>query len=277
MKNIILIFVMTIALYSCEKENVQQELSSDVVGKTADNSQELNDVNKYFGVFSTFDSELHGEIRIKQEDKNHYSATIELINSEVLIFRGLRNKHSSFVDFKGNRGSFSIDFSENSNKTATSFLVDNKEGYIKTYKEPLDGGGILLGTYVDDIDSAFSGNWDMISFGIPEPNNPSFMIIDDILISHIGGQFFNDETAGLLEPFFDICLTDGTPFVGAATDGFLTFGNDQIATFGGVVTNWTMTSDPIQGFEPFTCLGLGPNIHGTWSRNGRTGTITRFF
>jgi len=277
MKKLILLFTITVAFYSCEIENMQQEISSNTEEITIDKTQEIIDVNRYFGIFSTYDSHLHGEIRIEQLDNSHFVAIVKLVNSKTLNFRGLKKKDSNLVEFHGEKGFFSIDFSENSDKSATSFLVDDKEGYIKIYKEPSFGGGnVITGTYIDSDDPSFTGNWDMLSFGaISDPNYPNFILIDQIIISHLGTVSYENESAEY-QSFTETCVTGGYSFIGAASDGTLTVGLNQTAIFNGVATTWNMIRLPTESYDPLTCMPLGSFINGTWSRNGRSGTLSRF-
>lgn len=177
--------------------------------------------------------------------------------------------------FTGNRGSFTINFSEEKDMASSQFNVDGKEGIVKAYTDRGVGGGIIFGVYVSDTHAGYTGTWDMITFGTPEPGHPGFMMIDDIFLTHRGIYFSPDMTPATYEPFEDLCLVGGL-FLGAATDGFAVVGVDQISTFFGKECTWSMTSLPGLGFDPVTCAPLPPGVDGFWDWNGRSGTITRF-
>ena len=270
MKKVLLIFCSVAILFSCQKEQINEEVTTDLTSSIDINAE------KYFGVFVSSDLELHGEIHVKKVNKKNYSATVELLNSEVLHFRGAINNFSSDVEFTGERGSFIINFSDKENMTSSHFNVDNKEGVVKTYPEKGVGAGIVFGIYDQDGVPSFTGTWDLITFGGMEPGHPGFMMIDDIFILHKDTHFASDTTFGDYEPFLDTCIVGG-PFIGGATDGFAVVAVDQEATIFGFPGHWSMLSLPGLGIDPFsgTCDPLPPGIDGFWDWGGKSGTLTR--
>lgn len=266
MKKIILLLCMVALLISCQKEQINEEITSDL-------TSDITETEKYFGVFVTNDIELHGEIRIENVNNSHYTATVKLLDSDVLQFRGAINNVNSDIEFTGKRGSFTINFSDENNMTSSQFRVDNKEGVVKAYSDKGVGGGITFGTYVADGQPGYTGTWDMITFGTPEPSHPGFFMIDDVFIMHRGTYFSPDTTFGVYEPFTDVCLVGG-PFIGGASDGFAVVGVDQVSTFFGRECHWSMVALPGFGMDPVTCTALPPEVSGVWDWNGRTGTIT---
>ena len=273
MKKLMLLLAIGVLFANCQQEEVT-ETSADLTTKAADTDYDAVP-NKYFGVLSTFDTQIHGELRINLEADTEFQAIVTLVNEDVLKFKAIVNRtNPAIVDFKGSAGTFTIDFSDKGNIVGSNFLVDNKQGYIGVYPEPRSGGGIVFGTYVDSLDPTFSGNWDMFNFTMLDPIT-SFPVIEDIMISHTGGLFFNDETPGIFEPFIDTCFFTG-PAVGAQTDGVVFSGLNQIATFNGVTTSWSMYSIFGTAIDPNTCLSLPPGTpQGTWSRGSRSGTLTQ--
>lgn len=267
MKKVFLLLSTIALLISCQKEQINDDITSDL-------SSEIIDTEKYFGVFVSNDLELHGEIRTQKVNNSHYTATVKLLNSDVLEFRGAINNLSNDVLFTGNRGSFTINFSDENNMVSSQFKVDDKEGTVKAYKDRGVGGGILFGIYVSDTHAGYTGTWDMVTFGTPDPLHPGFLMIDDIFLTHRGIYFSPDMTAGIYEPFEDFCLVGG-PFIGASTDGFAVVGVDQVSTFFGKECIWSMVSLPGLGIDPITCLELPTDVHGVWDWNGRSGSITR--
>jgi len=272
MKRTIVLIGIAVVLLSCQKEQLNEEISTDLASnKTLD----VVNTEKYFGVFASYDMDFHGEIRIHQEVKGIYLATVSLLSGQVFDFKGTKNSLSSSVLFQGKKGTFSLDLSKNSDLSTNTFSVDDKDGYIKVYKETSAGGGILFGDYSDDIDPTFFGFWDAITFGIPEPASGA-PIIEDIIITHKGVTFFSDETMGVFEPFMDFCLY-GAPLLTGVSDGLAVSGVDQIATFAGKPCSWSMVGLPGLNFDPFDpgCSLLPPGVDGVWDYDGRTGTITR--
>lgn len=270
MKKIILLFSMVALLISCQKEQINEEVTTDLTSSIDIDSE------KYFGVFVSSDLELHGEIRVQKVNDSHYSATIKLLDSDVLQFRGVLNNLSSDVEFTGERGSFTINFSDEKNMTSSQFRVDDKEGLVKAYPERGVGAGIVFGTYAQDGVPSFTGTWDLITFGTPEPGHPWLAMIDDIFILHKDTHFASDTTFGVYEPFTEICLSGGS-YIGAATDGFEVVAVDQIATIFGFEGHWSMLGFPGKNFDPFSpfCELLPPGIDGFWDWGGKTGTLTR--
>lgn len=258
---------------------MQDEVNSELNDKSL--AATSIDGDTFTGVFFSKDLELHGELKIDLASTDKYAAVVNLLNGKELKFRAQPDKNNSdIVHFKGQNGSFTLDFTNKSDVVASGFLVDDKEGHIKVYRHARGvPPAILFGSYVDDLDPAFTGAWDMIAFGAFEPTiGPPFLVIDEIIISHLPtGMMYFDETFGDLEPFLTSdCLPfpPDIPVVGAFTDGMLIQGVDQIATFAGVPTLWTILGVAPFGIEPGICDPLPPGIHGFWDRGPRFGTIS---
>jgi len=268
MKKLILLFCTVAFLIGCQKEQIEEEITSN-------KGLEISDTEKYFGVFVSDDLELHGEIRVKKVKESQYEATVELLNSEILKFKGAIKNLANDIEFTGKRGSFIINFTDKNNMTSSQFKIDGKNGIVKTYADNR-GGAIVFGTYAQDGVPSFIGTWDMITLGTPEPGHPGFFMIDDIFIFHKDTHSLSDTTAGMFEPFFEPCFF-AEPFMGGATDGFLVVGIDQVAFIAGAPGVWSMVSDVGISLDPFTCAPLPPGIDGFWDWGGKTGTITRVF
>ncbi|MBV1923145.1 MAG: hypothetical protein KUG68_03860, partial [Flavobacteriaceae bacterium] len=182
------------------------------------------------------------------------------------------------VKFIGERGSFTINFSDENKMVSSHFNIDGKKGQVKTYPDK-GAGTIFFGTYAQDGVPSFVGTWDLISFGAPEPFHPGFFLIEDIFIFHKGTHHLTDTTGGLFEPFEDFCVVGG-PFDGGAIDptGGAIVAFDQIATIAGFEGHWFMYSPfPGVGLDPFTCAPLPPGIDGFWDWGSKSGTLTRLF
>lgn len=215
MKKFILLLSIVIIFTSCEQEELTHENTDNISVMNEDKVLEIN-ANKFFGVFSTFDSELHGELRIDLLNDTEHSAIVTLVNSEVLKFKAKINKKKpTSVKFTGDRGAFTLDFSDQKSIIATKFLVDNKDGYVYGRVEPKNGGSLLMGTYIDDSDPTFTGNFDLFNYGALTIFD--LPLIEDVLISHVDGFFYPDETAGVLESFYDNCWIGATLIGGVST------------------------------------------------------------
>jgi len=273
MKKIIGVLAIGLLLISCQTENISENTETSVENlflQTPKVSFDASEKGIYHGVFSTFDSKLHGEIIINVGNDGNYNAGVKLLNGEKLTFEAT-NKDLASLRFEGERGSFIFNATEKEYLVASNFLVDGKNGYIKVYKETRGGGfSVLFGAYIDGANPTFTGNWDVLSLGDFEPGS-GFLLIQDIVISH-NGSMFSDSTAGLLEPFFESCFFS-SPFTGGATNGDAISAVDQIATFGGIEAIWNMVGLSGLYFNPITCDVLPFGEDGTWSWNGRSGTI----
>ena len=271
MKKLMLLVAIGVLFANCQQEEITTETSADLTMKTADSDLDVVP-NKYFGVLSTFDTQIHGELRINMEAETEFQAIVTLVNKDILKFKAIVNRtNPSLVDFKGNAGSFTIDFTDKSNLVASNFLVDNKEGYIVVFPEPRRGGQLLLGSYVDTLDPAFNGNWDMFNFGMIDPGT-GWAIIELTTIDHTGGLFFVDETEGVLEAF-NSCVA-GQPVIGGIVNGTTISAINQIATFNGVATTWNMNVSLGRPHDPINCTPSPGAPDGTWIRGARSGTLT---
>lgn len=270
-----------VLLFSCEKDNeaIEQEADSAFQTKSAAEASVMED--QYFGVFMSNDLELHGEIQIDLSENAKHAAQVNLLNGKQLYFRATRNlTDTDVVYFKGSSGSFALDFAATDNLRATDFLVEGKQGHVKVYPKRVGRApAILFGVYEDSSDSAFSGAWDMITFG---NNDPALFLplIEEVIISHApNDNIYTDNVPGGFGSFvtpgcLSVPLAGGTNVLGAVSDGVIVSAINQTSTFIGKTATWSMHAYAFTAsVDPDTCNALGADVDGVWQWNGRSGTL----
>lgn len=225
-----------------------------------------------------------------------------------------RSRSGNLISFEGKAGSFIVDFTDYGQPISSEVILlgESTPGYVAVEKVSSRGGGfVTMGTYVDSSDPSFSGNWDLIGTsstvivpvmvdipGIPFPvtlNIPTEQI-SSLVVSHTGAAapFFDgdfetntsstcpgDALPGFVfppEPLMisaDIPNPLGGPALGG--QGSISAGG-QTSTFNGQEASWTLNfNTPIPAAmvpESYVNEDCSPATAGSWSWNGRSGTIT---
>lgn len=257
---------------------------------------------------------IHGKIFINSGQHGQYNALVQMTDDSRLKFVGTpQNRDASIVHYKGDNSSFTVNF-ENHNKaivSAVRFEKEENDGYIVLQKtiKGVDAF-VLTGTYVDSSNPAFTGNWDLMGDGtvtiIPvQIDVPTFPLpitinvptenIGTLSVSHTGSaaplldtSFETNTTLACIGDMFPTANFPTVPFIipsdiTGPTGGFLggegsVSAGGQSSLFNGSTSSWTLSyGDPIPaanfpgGFTDDSCM---PTASGTWSWNGRTGTIS---
>lgn len=174
---------------------------------------------KYVGIFGHYlNSDLHGKVYINAGNNTRYTALIQLVNGEELKFTGVQQSRSSdIIYFKGESGSFDVNFSDYRNPEVTNVFMNNEdsEAYITLAKntrgtDPL----VILGSYVDSSDPTFFGNWDLMAD--PATNTATPFIITE-------GVPFPIEGTGVSQEIVTMSISHAgsmTPFIINGADDF---------------------------------------------------------
>lgn len=280
MKKIFLLLALAFLFVNCEKENESfdnSEIPVDLLAQLPNKAFDHSAKGLYIGIFSTFDTQLHGKIVVNVGNDGNYNAIVALLSGEKLGFTATNSTNLSALEFEGNRGSFTLNVADKNNVIATNVIADNKDGYIVAYKARSSGIPILaFGTYVDSSDPAFNGNWDMVNTtGATDPGVPfTNYTIEDIIISHPGGYMLNDDEAGIGEAV-NCVFPSAAPYLMNDNPTFkYVDAQNQQSRFNGVVTNWGVfygVNGPTISYSDGNCQAA---TSGTWSRLDRSGTIT---
>ena len=267
-------------VFSCSKDNVETETTADLTQSTT----EITSAQEFSGVFGHHSiKDLHGKTYVTI-DGSSSQATIELVNGEIMNFQGNQlGKEATTIYFSGNRGSFTFDASAEMGARVSDLIIDNvDDGYIATIETATRGGGlVILGTYEETGNEAnFFGNWDMVGDGIDTDffgDNGQY--VGAVIVTHKGTRGpFIDTTyeipagacTGGLGSF--IWTRDAT-----ATGRLGVFAHNQNSDFVGPNTTWGMEYrvdiDAAGGYVDETCT-IYPDVPGTWSWAGRTGTMS---
>ena len=301
MKNLYLLLI-AIILVSCQGESLD---STQNVETTADRvasilTQEANEIfdtskeGLFKGIFSSYDLTLKGTIILNLGNDNHYDAAISLVNGSVelneLYFKGRRDAvEKNMYHFKSALGSFVATVSSENKITVTHFTYNERDCYIAAFKKTkMVDVTIAFGTYHDDADAAFTGNWDAVNSGSiylsPNGEHGSFaeelMLLDAIVITHGGNMLQSTDTQAQNDPFLEQCYYIKTfphAFFFENNSGFSEFlGFNQTTTFNGEVATWSLSYYEINGsftFDTPLC-DLPPALgYGSWSWNGRSGKL----
>ncbi len=252
-------------------EEVFDELDSQDPRPSLDNSNQ----GLYRGVFATYDGSLHGEIVINVGNDGDYTAAIHFTDGSKHAFIA-NNRILAGLEFSSTRGSFKFDVSDIDNPVATRVTLDQKLAYVITFKETSSRRlSLVLGHYYDKTDASFKGNWDLISFGIPEFNFPGAQRIESSILSN-GGEVFLDTDADQMEAFngcfgFDVT---GAYMAQVSQDIFVVEGKNQSATFNGLRCEWNMSYSFQDNRGTYSNVLCEPGASfGIWTWNGRTGAL----
>ncbi len=259
-------------------------------------------------------ADIHGKIIINSGEKNQYSALVQMTNGSSLKFKGIpQTKDASIVLFENSIGSFIMNFEDFNNPVQTSVQFTNEltDGYIVAQKSTKGVDSfVLTGTYIDTTNPAFNGNWDVMGNGAVvivdvEVTVPGFPIpvtvniptenIGTLVVTHTGSttpimdsDFEGNGALACIEAAIGTGFSNApfiipsdipNPLGGAALGGAGSISSGgQTSLLNGFDASWSLSfGAPIPlagipgGFSDDNCM---PAASGTWSWNGRTGTIS---
>lgn len=253
----------------------EEEIFEDVTTQTPRPSLDNSTQGIYHGIIGTYDLSEHGEIIINVGNDGNYAAALHFVTGEKIVFEA-QNRIVSNLKFSSDRGSFTLDVSDIENPVASQVQLDDTEGYIVVYKEKSSRRlSIALGQYGDRDDTAFRGNWDLISFGIPEFNFPGALRVQEVILSN-GENLFFDTTPNTLEAF-DGCfgLSVNGPYMAELSQNLrILEGKRQTSIVNGTPCRWSLavTQNNLD-FEFLNTRCETTTTAGNWAWNGREGFI----
>ncbi len=291
--------ISLIALNSCNSDNDDIDVNSDLLENTIIEDEDtslfeitpdssLNDsrFGLYHGVFTTVDLSKRGKIYVYIDNNGKHRAELELLDGEILEFTSNATNNLEEIQFSNQRSSFIFNALDLHNPIATNVIIDDIEGGIQTFKDTSSQRiSVILGTFVDALDSSFTGDWDIITNGMPHPDEFSgdgFEQIMSIVVS-INGAMYTDtdpnqeswttadggcalQNANPTSAAFAPDLLFPSPGQGPYLEAF-----NQIAIYNGVEISWEGSINS-PGSNLFSCS----QDQGSWSTvgGGRSGTFT---
>lgn len=259
-------------------------------------------------------STIHGKIFINSGQYGQYNALVQMTDGSRLKFTGTpQTREANIVHYKGDNASFTVNFENHNHAVVASVQFDTEEtdGYLVLHKTTKGVDAVVLtGTYVDSSNSAFTGNWDLIGDGnvtiipvdvnvpgvpFPVTLNVPTENIGTLSVSHTGSTtpltdttFETNAAINCIGGTFPGANFPTVPFIIPSDipnpiggvlggEGSVSSGG-QTSLFNGSNASWSLSyGDPIPaanfpgGFTDDSCV---PATSGTWSWNGRTGTIS---
>lgn len=290
-----LLTIGALVISSCSNDNdedIQEQIvpvNNEIISLFEEEPDPLLDNSNrglYHGVFSTSDLSLKGKIYVNIVGGDTYKAEIKLRDGELLEFTANATNDLDHISFSNERGSFTLNITDIDHVTATNVTLDTKEGYIQVFKDRSNQRVIMaLGTFVEDANPSFTGNWDVVTTGIAHPNDDfgdGFETIQTMVVS-INGNMFMDTNPDI-EGWDDTLLCglglDSSTQAGLTANYFeepgvmMLEGYNQLVTYNGVDINWNGSVLP-PSQDPADFGGCESN-EGTWSTADglTTGTFT---
>jgi hypothetical protein len=298
MKNLILKFSLIILVFaSCSTESVnspEQDIAVNLETFVPDAKFDLASEGKYIGIFGHHTNrEMHGKIYVNAGQHNQFGALVKLVNGSILKYKASPTIDLSSILYKGVNGSFLADLSDFENPIITDVKINGEptDGYI-IVKKATRGAipYVRLGTYVDELDPGFYGNWDLMGDGIVFPLTTPFgptnaQLISLMTISHGASSLpFTDTSFEPIPPLPCLDVIGGTtpvpsPFISEVPlfGGLATIAQLQTSTINGFVASWRLahvTDNPFFPGGVYYDAACEPVPNGTWTWNGRSGSIT---
>jgi len=279
MKNLLLLCCV-LSFVSCNTDAPEEEINPTTVADLfiQKDSPNLDDKLKglYDGVIGTFDQSIHGEIVVSIYNDGYLTAGAKLLNGTKLRFEGAQIGLNHYR-FKNDMGSFEVMISEAREIKAFNVQFNDQDGFVSVFKNTRGVGTVLaFGTYVDSLDPTFSGVFDMLSIDLEiDPAVPPFgpaYRIQDVFVSHIGGQTSLDADALNYEAF-TLCVFATLPITMNSGTFTVVDAHSQTSSFFGYTSNWDVFYGNNAGSITYQDASCAPASSGTWSWNGRSGTL----
>lgn len=292
MKKFILMLALGAVCFSCSEETTELDQNetnafTESVDPKATPRAEFDDsgLGMYHGFIATLDSDFNAKIWINAGNDGKFNATVKTLNGDKYsFFSHEADMAGTSFAFKGVNGNFSFDISDPSNPIVSDVTINGKDGISHVYKEfSTQRGVVSLGTYVDNTDGAFNGVWNLVSDGTPHPAGAGVVVTETFVLSPAGNPFTDTTT----ETFDFACFSQvGIPGLLLVTPGvnneIWLFG--QSSMWGSFMATYDIGVSAIVrdgnnlGYDSFS-NGDGTQCliaqdQGTWSWNGRTGTVS---
>jgi hypothetical protein len=312
MKNLFLLLVVVLVTFSCsnDAEYIVEEEAAISSLTTADRvaavfnapfNQDLDEAKNglFKGFMASYDLTTKGTIVINTSDKERPEAAIKLVKGisgleAKVYFEGMQDATDSNVyNFTSDRGSFSVTLNDDKQFRLEHFTFDGVDSYLVAYKKTRAVDvSVALGTYVDDTDPSFTGNWDAVHKGqtvisTSDQHAPATMgllkLLDEIVITKGSNMIVSSDTPADNDPFNEPCFYSEVrgPFPHAwyystpSTSTYREFiGFNQTSTFAGRVASWSLSYyfDSAFFYDTPTCA-FGGTGYGTWSWDGHSGKL----
>lgn len=293
MKKLILLFALGMFVVSCSKDATTEEQiennafleSVDPDSATPKAALDGSSLGMYHGFIATLDSQFNAKIWINAGNDGKFNATARTITGEKYsYFSHEADMAGTQFIFKGVNGTFALDVTDATNPIVSAVTINGTEGVSRVYKEfSFQRGVVSLGSYVDSSDPAFNGVWNLMSLGDPHPAGAG-VIVTEVDVIGPGGALFTDLT---IETFDFPCFGQvGIPPLLWLVPGVENeiWVQEQTSTWLGLPAQYDLgVSARVRdgnnlGYDGFS-NGDGTQClieqqQGTWSWNGRTGTVS---
>ena len=309
MKKLFLLAI-AVAMFSCEKdsnsiESTPAETAVDKVAKVLemeanpDLDLELNGL--YKGIFASYDLGIKGEIVFNLGNDLNLEAAVGLVRKEgffdEVYFTG--RLHETELDtyiFESPHGSFVAKPNDQKEITIEHFTFNGRDSYITAFKATRGADiSFAFGTYVDDLDGAYTGNWDAIHQGrtyvSPASGHSTFpttlLLLDKVVVSRGAIMITSTDTAADDDTFEEPCFytdPDGTAltvphawYFESADNSYREFIGYNITTNLGTGTaTWSLAYYLFGGtytYDTPACLTPAASGYGSWSWGTRSGKL----
>lgn len=254
----------------------------------------------YRGIFVGNDMSHHGELTVNVQNDGHFNAVLVTTDAAKFGFVGypfFSNSLVSKVVFHGeDQSKFILNLTHSEEPIIEEAFIAGKPATAKVLKETSQNSVMIsLGTYTDDSDPSFNGTWDFLStetevitiptgqpFPFPATVDITVNIISELVLVTAGGGMFTDTAmeefmagavcpatfpTGSQRPFFS-----GEQTIGGVVEINEFAAGNQSSPLNGTDASWTFLYSFANG-SAYYDIDCNVLTAGTWSWNGRTGSI----
>ncbi|OAB80034.1 hypothetical protein [Cochleicola gelatinilyticus] len=298
MKYLVYFGSLMLLFISCQRDadvTTVEQTEAALVAKVLSQqpSVELSEsLNKglYKGIFASYDLVDKGMVFLNLQNDGNVEAAVRFVKGKRpdAYFVGNQDvQDSNTYHFKSELGSFTATVSSGNDIQIKHFNFTGRDHYISAFKSrSLADVTVAFGTYVDDADPSFAGNWDAIHAGslAPAPpghSNSNLMLLDKVVISKQGNMFTSTDTPSdndsFVEPCFYGSMFPQAWFYESDNNSYREFiGYNQTTTFANRMANWSLSYyvlDGIYSYDTPVCNSSEAAGYGSWSWDGRSGRL----